>query len=299
MRSVLIFLTAICLCLGMFGQGIAQAQNLEYGKLYSVEEGMSADDIMRIVYHNKYSLFAQDYNLPKTTILYVAKDGFTRSKEAIRQRLIKAGEAGISYKDIVLVTYPTQTKGLAVLTWTYEDTGRDQDTWLWIPSLKKVRKVSASESDDAFMGSDFTVEEVSTRAFEDEIYTLVGTKEFPGYTFEQTGEVLFKGSPCFVIEAVPNKPHWYYSKRVVWVDKKTGGNILDEYYDKNGKLFKTLFREWVFYKPESKKYPEQKRLECKDLRTGHRTVILNENEEYDVGLEENLFTAKRLERMKW
>jgi len=299
MRSVLIFLTAICLCLGMFGQGIAQAENLEYGKLYPVEEGMSADDIMRIVYHNKYSLFAQDYNLPKTTILYVASNGFTRTKEAIRQRLIKSGEAGMSYKDIVLVTYPTQAKGLAVLTWTYEDTERDQDTWLWIPSLKKIRKVSASESDDAFMGSDFTVEEVSTRAFEDETYTLVGTKEFPGYTFEHTGEMLFKGSSCFVVEAVPNKPHWYYSKRVVWVDKKTGGNILDEYYDKNGKLFKTLFREWTIYKPGVKDYPRQQRLECKDLRTGHRTVILNENEEYDVGLEENLFTAKRLERMKW
>ncbi|MFH1621860.1 MAG: outer membrane lipoprotein-sorting protein [Candidatus Omnitrophota bacterium] len=299
MRKVLIFLTAMCLSLGILGQGIAQAQQLEYGKLYSVKDGMSADDVMRIVYHNKYSLFAQDYNLPKTTIVYVAKDGFTRTKEAIRQRIIKAGDAGMSYKDIVLVTYPTQTKGLAVLTWTYEDASRDQDTWLWIPALKKVRKVSASESDDAFMGSDFTVEEVSTRQFDDETYTLVGTKEFPGYTFEQTKEVLFKGAQCFVIEAVPKKPHWYYSKRIVWVDKKTGGNILDEYYDKNGKLFKTLFREWTIYKPETKNYPRQQRLECKDLRTGHRTVILNENEEYDVGLDENLFSEKRLERMKW
>ncbi|MFC1645945.1 outer membrane lipoprotein-sorting protein [Candidatus Omnitrophota bacterium] len=299
MRSVLIFLTAMLFSVVIFGQGIAHAGELEYGKLYSVEEGMSADDIMRIVYHNKYSLFAQDYNLPKTSILYVSSDGFTRTKEAIRQRIVKNGEAGMSYKDIVVVTYPTQAKGLAVLTWTYEDIDRDQDVWLWIPSLKKIRKVSASESDDAFMGSDFTVDEVSTRQFDDEAYTLVGTKEFSGYTFEHTGEVLFKGADCFVIEAVPSKPHWYYSKRVIWVDKSTGGNILDEYYDKNGKLFKTLFREWTIYKPGTKDYPRQQRLECKDLRTGHRTVILNENEEYDVGLEENLFTAKRLERMKW
>ncbi|MFC1709855.1 RND family transporter [Candidatus Omnitrophota bacterium] len=68
MRSVLIFLIAICLSLTFFGRGTVQAQELEYGKLYSVQDGMSADDIMRVVYHNKYSLFAKDYNLPKTTI---------------------------------------------------------------------------------------------------------------------------------------------------------------------------------------------------------------------------------------
>ena len=169
MKQVFVFLVVACLSLGVFGQSMAQAEDLEYGKLYSVTDGMSADDVMRIVYHNKYSLFAQDYNLPKTSILYVASDGFTRTKEAIRQRIVKAGDAEMSYKDIVVVTYPTQTKGLAVLTWTYEDPERDQDVWLWIPALKKIRKVSASESDDAIMGSDFTVEEVSTRKWKDPI----------------------------------------------------------------------------------------------------------------------------------
>jgi len=75
----------------------------------------------------------------------------------------KADQEGISYKDLVVMTYPTQVKGLAVLTWTYQDPEKDQNVWLWIPSLKKVRKISASEDDDAFMGSDFTVEEVSTQ----------------------------------------------------------------------------------------------------------------------------------------
>jgi hypothetical protein len=276
-----------------------QAQELEYYKVYTLKSGMSADEIMQIVYHNKYSLFAKDYQLPKSLVYYIDKSGFTRTKEALRERIVLAGKDGISYKDIVVVTYPTSAKGLAVLTWTYEDVDRDQDVWLWLPSLKKVRKISASEDDDAFMGSDFTVEEVSTRRFEDETYKLIGEKEFPGYTFEHTGEVKFKDRPCFVIEAIPKKPHWYYSKRIVWVDKETGGNIYDEYYDKNGKLFKTLFREWVWYRPETKRYPMQLSLECKDLRTGHRTVILNPDPEYDVGLTERGFTVRRLERSKW
>jgi len=276
-----------------------QAHALDYHKIYAPSSGMSADEIMQIMYHNKYSLFAKDYDLPNSEIYYVDSSGFTRVKKAIRKRIVQAGADGISYKDIIVVTYPTQTKGLAVLTWTYEDMERDQDTWLWIPSLKKTRKISASEADDAFMGSDLTVEEVSTRRLEDETYKLLGEKIFDGYTLEHTGEFKFKGKPCFVIECIPNKPHWYYAKRIVWIDKETGGNIFEEYYDKNGKMFKTIFREWAWHQMPNTRYPSQITVECKDLRTGHRTVVFNSEQQYDVGLQERDFTVRMLLRSKW
>ena len=149
------------------------------------------------------------------------------------------------------------------------------------------------------MGSDFTVEEVSTRRFEDETYKLIGEEEFKGYTFEHTGKLKDKGRPCFVIEAKPLKPHWYYAKRVVWVDKDTGGNILDEYYDKKGRLFKTIYREWIWTDLGDKKYPRHDSLEAKDLRTGHRTVILMKDTEFDQGKSEQIFTVKTLMRSRW
>ncbi|RKY27364.1 MAG: hypothetical protein DRP61_04355 [Candidatus Omnitrophota bacterium] len=292
MRWLFIFAGCLLLNLGVF------AEKLEYHKVYTPQEGMSAEEIMKIMYHNKYSLFARDYQ-QTGEVLYVDPSGFTRKRVWKRQRIVKAGQEGISYKDLVVMTYPTELKGLAVLTWTYEDPQKDQNVWLWIPSLKKVRKISASEDDDAFMGSDFTVEEVSTRRFEDESYKLIGSKNFPGYKFEHTGEVKFKDKPCFVVECTPLKPHWYYSKRIVWIDKDTGGNIFEEYYDKNGKLFKTLFREWVWTDLGDKKYPTQISLECKDLRTNHRTVILMKDTEYDQGLSEYDFTVKALMRSRW
>jgi len=292
MRWLFIFVGGLLLTLGVF------AENLEYYKVYTPQEGMSAEEIMQIKYHNKYSLFAQDYQ-QTGEVLYIDPSGFTRKRVWKRQRIVKAGQEGISYKDLVVMTYPTELKGLAVLTWTYEDPEKDQNVWLWIPSLKKVRKISASEDDDAFMGSDFTVEEVSTRRFEDESYKLIESKNFPGYKFEQTGEVKFKDKPCFVVECTPLKPHWYYGKRIVWIDKDTGGNIFEEYYDKNGKLFKTLFREWVWTDLGDKKYPTQISLECKDLRTNHRTVILMKDTKYDRDLSEYDFTVKALMRSRW
>ena len=275
-----------------------KAQGLDYYKVYKPKQGMSADEIMQIVYYNKYSLFARDYQ-QIGDVYYVDPSGFTLKRVWKRERAIKGGKDGISYKDVVVMTYPSEIKGLAVLTWNYQDPRRQQDEWLWIPSLKKVRKISASQNDDAFMGSDFTVEEVSTRHFEDETYKLIGEKVFSGYKFERDGKIKLKGKSCFLIEAKPKRPHWYYAKRTVWVDKDTGSEIFEQYYDKKGRLFKTLFREWVWYPVKDKKYPTQISLECKDLRTGHYTDIVMRNTKYDQGISEYDFTVKALMRSRW
>jgi len=272
---------------------------LEYGKVYRLKDGMNADEIMQIKYHNKYSLFAQDYS-STSRIIYVDPSGFKRSKEAVRKRIVKAGKEGVQYKDIIYLTYPSREKGLAILTWTYEDPQRDQDTWLWIPALKKVRKISASEADDSFMGSDLTVEEVSTRRFEDESYRLLGEKVFEGYKVLETGEEKHKGTSCYIIECIPKRPHWYYSKRVILIDKNTGGNIFEQYYDKKGEIFKTIFRNWIWYDVGGgKQYPIQDIVECKDLRTGHYSTVFVENSLYDKGIDEQEFTVRQLERSKW
>ena len=108
---------------------LASAESLEYYKVYAPKDGMSADEIMEIVYHNKYSLFAKDYELPESEVYYIDKTGFTRKKFAKRYRIVKAGADDISYKDLIVVTYPVVTKGLAILTWTYADPKKEQNTW--------------------------------------------------------------------------------------------------------------------------------------------------------------------------
>jgi len=294
-RRVAVFAALVIFCCASGGM----AAELEYYKVYKPETGMTADEIMQIVYHNKYSLFARDYDLPESEIFYVDPSGLVRTKLAERYRKVEGGSNDIQYKDLVVVTHPTSVKGLAILTWTFQNPERDQDVWLWIPAIKKVRKISASEDDDAFMGSDLTVEEVSTRRFEDETYRLIGEKDFDGYRFEHTGEMKFQGRPCFVIEAEPVNPHWYYAKRTVWVDKEMGGAIFEEYEDRNGDIFKTIYREWDWYTQGDLRYPTQNAIECKDQRTGHRTVVLNKNQKYDEGLDDSTFSLRTLQRSKW
>ena len=71
---------------------------------------------------------------------------------------------------------------------------------------------------------------------------------FQGYRSFYDGKVFSKGVPCYIIEAVSKKKHWYYTKRIVWADEKTGAAIFDEYYDRRGRKFKIIYRHYFYMK---------------------------------------------------
>ena len=188
------------------------AAELEYFQVYKPKEGMSADEIMQIKYFNKYTLFAHDVSYTGKAY-FIDKSGATRERSTSRKRINLGRKSdGIAYKDLTVFTGPTQVKGLCSLVWTYLDPKKEQDVWLWLPSLKKIRKVSQSASDDSFLGGDFTVEDITTRRFDDETYKLVKEENFPGYTSDFMKKTYYSATPCFVIEATPKRANWYMPK---------------------------------------------------------------------------------------
>ena len=296
MKRWLIFLVIGFVSLAI---GNLWAQDLEFYKVYKPKQGMSAEEIMQIKYFVKYTMFAHDYQ--STGYVYlIDKSGFRRERTFLRQRIILGRPSdGVVYKDLVLFTDPTAVKGLATLTWSYLDPEREQNQWLWLPSLKKVRKISAAQAEDSFMGSDFTIEEITTRRFEDETYSFLREEPFGGYKSEFNNKDYHQGTNCFVIEARPKVSPWYYSKRIVWIDKNTGGDIFQEIYDPKERLYKTIFKDYVVMLVDGKEYAPQSFLEVKDLRTGHKTVIEMKDIKFDQGLPEELFTEKSLMRSRW
>ena len=259
-------------------------------------EGISADELMKIKYYIKYTKFARDYQSIGDVWL-ISEGGFKRHRKFLRSRITLNRESdGMDYKDMVVFTDPGSVKGLAILTWTYIDPKKEQDAWLWLPSLRKIRRISQSQADDSFMGTDFTTEEITLRRWEDETYEIVGNEKFKGYHSEFTGKTYYEGLDCYVVEAKPKRKDWYYSKRIVWIDKNTGASIFDEIYDPLERKARTLFREYQEYE---KGYLPQTLLECKDLRTGHKTIITFDEIKFDSGLKEGLFTEKTLLRGKW
>jgi outer membrane lipoprotein-sorting protein len=293
MKKIILLLAVVALLFGY-----CAAAELEFFQVYKPQEGMTADEIMQIEYFVKYTEFLHDVQLSGKAY-FVDKSGSVREKETFRERITLGRKSDdIAYKDLVIFTSP-QVRGMGTLTWTYMDPKRQQDSWLWLPSLKRLRKISASNSDDSFMGSDFTIEDILTRRFEDETYKLIAEENFKGYTCEFDKQTYYKDAPCFMIEAKPKKSPWYYSKRILWVDKNTGGGIYEEMYDANGKMFRTLFKQFKIFNVNDREYPMQRIIEGKDLRTGHRTTIVNSDLKLDEGLSEELFTERNLMRSRW
>ena len=291
-----------CVCLFLlfaFFTSPVAAEEMEvaiHGSLPKLQPGMSASDLMKVSFRLKYVKECQDYFCIGGLYL-VNKKGFKRDRRWDRYRIIlDNSKDGIDFKDLIVFTKPQNVKGLAVLSWTYIDPDRDQDVWLWLPSLRKIRRISQTEEDDSFLGTDWTYEEVATRQWGDETYTMVGEKTFGGYTARYSGEEYNKGVPCYLIEAKPKKEDWYYVKRNVYLNRNTAQNIYEELYNSKGERFKILSRLWGFYVGP---YTTEDYIETIDLGTQHMSVIDVEKVKYDQGLSERFFTERTLMRTKW
>jgi hypothetical protein len=260
--------------------------------------GISADDLMRINIDIKFTKFAKDYK-GIGFVKLINKKGFTRTRDWGRYRILLGKRSDVfDYKDFVVILGPQNLKGLSVLTWVYLDPGKDHDVWLWLPSLRKVRRISQSEEDDPFMGSEFTTEEISTRRWEDETYKMIGEKKFNGYTAKFDGKTYYKDADCYVIEATPKRKDWYYSKRIIWLDKQFAGLIFDEVYDPAGRKWKTFLK---YYATWDDGCIPQILLEGNDLLTGHLTDIgfKEEDIKFNTNQKEGFFTERTLMRSKW
>lgn len=253
---------------------------------------------MKIKYAVKYTKFANDYESIGFFKMLPPK-GPVRSRYWKRYRIIlnKKNDL-IDYKDLIVILGPQNIKGLSVLTWTYLDPEKNQEVWSWIPSLRKVRRVSQSEEADSFMGSEFTTEDVATRKWEDETYNMLGEKKFSGHFSEFKGNTYHKNADCYLLEAKPKSKDWYYSKRVIWLDKQFGGLIFDEVYDPEGRRWKTFLKHYEIL--ENGCIP-QIFLEGENQLSHHKTAIgfNKEHIKFNTNLKESFFSEKTLMRSKW
>lgn len=130
-------------------------------------------------------------------------------------------------KTVMVFHEPASVKNTRFLQ--VQNAEADDDQWIYLPALGRVRRISASQGGDSFMGSDFSYDDLKSREIEDFTYQLL--KE------EKLGEY-----ETYVVEAIPKNPEdEQYKKSVSWVTKKHFIPIKVEMYDKKtGKLYKRM-----------------------------------------------------------
>ena len=172
---------------------------------------------------------------------------------------------------------PSDVKGTTFMVWKYP--AQRDDRWIFIPAIKMVRRIAADDKRSSFVGSDFTYEDISGRRLGDETHKLLRTEDW-------------KGRPAYVIESKP-KETIDYVRRVSWIDQDRNLPLKEEYYDAQGALLRSFSANEV--KQVDGIWTATQRT-MRDNQSGHRTEVIFEEIEYNVGVGDDLFSERYLRR---
>jgi hypothetical protein len=180
-------------------------------------------------------------------------------------------------RSVVTFRWPPDVNGTRMLTWSHTDKSDDQ--WLYMPALKRVKRISSKNRTGSFMGSEF--------AYED-----LGSQEVDKYSYLFLREEAADGRPSWVIERTPTDSDSGYSKQVTWIDKAYMGAHKIDFYDRKGELLKTMtFKDWKQYG----KYWRPNAIDCMNHQTRKRSVLSWSDRELGVDLEDNDFDSEALD----
>lgn len=203
----------------------------------------------------------------------------TNARGNTRTSTIRSVSVNGTEKQMIWFLEPADDRGVAFLKIEHEE-GPDEMR-LWLPAFKKVRRISAKQKGDAFMGSDLSYEDMTSRTLDENDYTLLGSDEV-------------EGEECYVLEVIP-KPvvESTYSRHVTWVSKKELVPLKEESYDRGRRLIKT---KTIAYVP-MKEYLLPRQIYVENVQKGHSTRLTFSQMEVDTGVEDNLFHERNLERL--
>jgi uncharacterized protein len=185
-----------------------------------------------------------------------------------------------------LVTFlsPADVRGTKTLL--IEHSAADDDMWIYLPAMKKVRRLVASNKKDSFVGTDFSYGDVIGHKVEDWNQKVVRQEQADG-------------KDCYVVESTPKRPevadNTGYSKRISWIDKVSFVAIRGEIYDQNGELLKRTSSEDVERVDAKNDKYQPMELSSENVQTGHKTIIKFKNFKANVGVGDAVFAARSLD----
>ena len=234
---------------------------------------------LEVMQRNKEQLHCSTMSYDNTLTL-VNKNGQKRERSMKRQEKTDAND---NKQTLIQFTQPADVKWTALLT--IEHSKQDDDRWLYMPALKKSRRIPTSDISKSFMGTDFTYEDLGTEEIEEFNYEYIGQET------ESTS-----GVKCHHIVATPKTPakakESGYSKRELFVSADHYVVVHVKYYDKKGALIKEFRGDDL--RPVGSKWRFHS-LTMKDLKRKGYTQIKVRNYAIDSEIGDNVFTKGYME----
>lgn len=201
------------------------------------------------------------------------------SQRYMRSRIMEVD--GDGDKSMIVFDQPRDVEGTALLTYTHKSGPDDQ--WLYLPALKRVKRIASRNKSGPFMGSEFAYEDLTSQ--EVEKYT---------YRFVEDGEL--NGVPMFLIERDPVDEESGYTRQLVWMHKAEYRPERIEFYDRKNDLLKTL--EFRGYQQYLDRYWRADEMFMQNHQTGKSTLLTWKDYRFRNGLGEADFTQNALKRAK-
>jgi outer membrane lipoprotein-sorting protein len=219
----------------------------------------------------------------------VVKMVITDDKGGTRERKLamatKLYDGGKTEKRIYTFLSPADVKGTGVLVFDYET--QADDVWIFVPAMRKTRRIVSSQRSQAFMGSEFSFGDLNIPALDDFNYTLVK-------------EESFGGENCYVIDLLPKDKAIAesegYSKKTYWVSKEKFTVRRGHFFDKDGKLLKELLCNDIKLLDEKNKRYRAMKMEMINKQNGRKSLFESEKVQFAPGVKDDLFTTRNLEK---
>lgn len=219
-----------------------------------------------------------------TSTMILRNNQGQESKRVLFQRTFEVQDEDLGDKSIIVFQSPADVDGTALLS--HAKILDPDDQWLYLPALKRVKRISSKNKSGPFVGSEF--------AFED--FTAL---ELNKYTYKYLREEPCPGVPsltCDVVERYPQYEFSGYTKQIGWIDQKDFQGRQIDYYDRKGEKLKTLTFDG--YKKYQGKFWRPHEMKMVNHVTGKSTDFLFDEYKFGLGLSDKDFQKGVLKRVR-
>ena len=230
----------------------------------------------RQIVDKAYNLPTGDDQTSVLTMTLVNKSGQTRVRK-IQQYTKDFGKVD---KSIMFFLSPADVKNTSFMNWSYDDDNKADDQWIYLPALKKVKRISSDSKSDYFMGSDFTYDDLGDRKLDADVHKLLKEETIDGHA-------------CYVVESVSKDEDYMYSKTRTWIRKDNFVGMKKEFYNEDGELLKVLTIKNV---KKVSGYWIISSSEMKNIQKNHKTTIQLSDININTGVPASKFTERMMMR---
>ncbi|MCR4822027.1 MAG: outer membrane lipoprotein-sorting protein [Treponema sp.] len=211
-------------------------------------------------------------------ILQTKKGGIRTREISLRSKVYD----GVK-KSLFIFSAPKDVDGVTYLTFEYDsdnDSDKQSESWLYMPAMKKVRRISGTSRQDEFMGSDFTYEDMGERGLNRDDFTLLGEE-----TIEEVD--------CWKVECTSKDTKEKVPRRILWVRKDNYLPQKINFFNQRGDLERELVCSDIKMVDG---YWSIGKMVMRNLLTEHKSTMVLNTIKYDQDLPDTLFTVASIER---